>query len=94
MTPGGRAEGELVLEDEGASSDDVVDGEEALEGHRRIPGVVEAVHETFDTCTGGSTGAMAKGEDGGYAILRWRCGPVMGGGTKDGYVYRRGVVFG
>ena len=44
---GGGVHGELVLEDEGAVLDDVVDGDEALEGYRGVVGGLEAVHEDF-----------------------------------------------
>ena len=94
VAAGGRAEGELVLENEGASSDDVVEGEEAFEGHSRIPGAVESVHENFDARAGGGACAMAVRDDCGYAILRRRSGLVMGGGTNDGYAYIRGGAFG
>nr|GMD49292.1 hypothetical protein Iba_chr11aCG2320 [Ipomoea batatas] len=50
---GGGEDGELVLEDEGATGDDVVDGEEALEGDGGVAGAVEAVHEGGDEGGGG-----------------------------------------
>lgn len=53
MAAGSRKDGELVLEDEGAPLDDVVDGEEALECHGGVAGAVEAVHEGLDDGGGG-----------------------------------------
>nr|GMD54699.1 hypothetical protein Iba_chr11dCG0890 [Ipomoea batatas] len=50
---GGGEDGELVLEDERAAGDDVVDGEEALEGDGGVAGAVEAVHEGGDEGGGG-----------------------------------------
>lgn len=50
---GVRVHGELVLEDEGAVLDDVVDGDEALECHGGVVGGLEAVHEEFDGGGGG-----------------------------------------
>lgn len=43
--PGGRIDRELVLEDEAATSYDVVENDYALEGDGGGPGVVEAVHK-------------------------------------------------
>lgn len=44
-TAGGGEDGQLVLEDEGAAREDVVEREEALEGDGGVVGAVEAVNE-------------------------------------------------
>lgn len=50
---GGGEDGELVLEDEGAVLDDVMDGDEAFEGDGGVVGALEAVHEDLNGGGGG-----------------------------------------
>ena len=83
----GRVIGELVLEDEGSLDDDVVEGEEALEGDGGAARSVEAVHEGVDACAGKEVGvgaaAVCDGEDGGDSVLGGRGGECVGGGAED-----------
>lgn len=53
MAAGGRKYGELVLKDEGAAPDYVVDEEEAFEGDDAVAGAVEAIHDGGDDGGGG-----------------------------------------
>lgn len=50
---GGGVDGELVLQDEGAVLDEVVEEEETFEGDGGAVGGVEAVHEEVDGGRGG-----------------------------------------
>lgn len=49
----GGVHGKLVLEDEAAMLDNMMDGDEALEGDGGVAGVLEAVHEDLDDGGGG-----------------------------------------
>ncbi|KAK9112286.1 hypothetical protein Scep_019805 [Stephania cephalantha] len=64
-----RTDEELVLQYKGASFDDVVDGDEALESDGGVAGGVEAVHQGVDAEGGGGAGGEAVGEDGGDVVL-------------------------
>lgn len=48
----GGTEGELIFEDERSTSDDVVYGNEALEGDISIACAVEAIHDSDDAGAG------------------------------------------
>lgn len=83
----GWEEGELIAEDEGGAGDESVDDDEGFEGDGGVGGGVEALHECGHAGAGVNPGAMAEGEDGGKAAVRWGgTGGGDGGGAEDGDV--------
>lgn len=81
----GGVDGELVLEDEGAAANDVVNGDEAFEGDGGAVGAVEAIHESCDAGGGGGAGAVADGEERRDVLLVGGVGGVVGCGPEDGH---------
>lgn len=55
MAAGDRKDCELVLENKWSAFNDVVEGEETLEGHGGVAGAVEAVNDGGDEVGGGGT---------------------------------------
>ena len=87
---GGGVDGELVLEDKAAPSDDVVDGDEALDGDGGVVCALEAVHQGFDDCGSGGAGAVADRQEGGDMLFIGRNRELVSGGSEKGESGRLG----